>query len=245
MLHWIKKIKRMKNLIVSTVAAQYIPFDLYNLTAVDLNVNSLGRNQRTLSSTGDNRDKVASMLYYRLETSGLDSVPFYADMLQYGCWCQLLTEQFKTTNKGAPVDVLDSICRKWNKCNQCSGIDYKGCVSFEQDYGQPLIDQNTLDFSCEHLNDNECSKVACQCDVALVDELTAFATEYNPSYSSGESNFDTSTCERDSYSSNSKIDSCCGEYPNRFPFSSYGILISSHYDFHGEPTETNLSLIMS
>ena len=37
----------MKNLIISTVAAQYIPFDLYNLTAVDLNVNSLGRNQRT------------------------------------------------------------------------------------------------------------------------------------------------------------------------------------------------------
>ena len=217
----------MKNLLVTTAAvatAQYIPFDLYNLTATDLNVDLLGRSQGGLTPTGDNRDKIASMLYYRLETSGLESVPFYADMLQYGCWCQLLTDHWKTTNRGAPVDVLDSICRKWNKCNQCSSIDYAGCVGFEQDYGQPLIDQNTLNFSCDHLTDTKCSKVACQCDVALVDELSAFAQEYDPSYSSGESSFDVATCERDSYHSTAKIDSCCGEYPNRFPFSRIGIL---------------------
>ena len=195
-----------------------IPFDLYNLTEVQLEIDSFGRNEG-LTSTGDNRDKIASMLYYRLETSSLDSVPFYADMLQYGCWCQLLTSEWKATNKGAPVDQLNAICRKWNRCNQCSSIDYEGCTSFTQDYGQPLIDENTLDFTCNHIS-NDCSRVACECDVALVDELAAYAEEYNPAYSSGEGNFDTATCGSDSYSSKAKTDSCCGEYPNRFPFSS-------------------------
>ena len=77
---------------------------------------------RSLTVSGDNRDKIAQMLYFRLQGHDSD-LPFYSDVLQYGCWCQLIGDKWSISNKGTPVDDIDGLCRSWNKCNQCTSID--------------------------------------------------------------------------------------------------------------------------
>ena len=77
---------------------------------------------RSLTVSGDNRDKIAQMLYFRLQGHDSD-LPFYSDVLQYGCWCQLIGDKWSISNKGMPVDDIDGLCRSWNKCNQCTSID--------------------------------------------------------------------------------------------------------------------------
>ena len=84
-------------LMTVAVSAQYLPFDLFNLTSIELSLDFLSRTEQ-LASTGDNRDKIANMLYYRLETSGLDSAPYFADMLQLEFWLKnvlLFSQIFK------------------------------------------------------------------------------------------------------------------------------------------------------
>ena len=77
---------------------------------------------RSLTVSGDNRDKIAQMLYFRLQGHDSD-LPFYSDVLQYGCWCQLIGDKWSISNKGTPVDDIDGLCKSWNKCNQCTKID--------------------------------------------------------------------------------------------------------------------------
>lgn len=48
-------------------------------------------------------------------------------MLNYGCWCQLLTE--RTPGKGEAVDEFDSLCRKYQRCSKCVGFDHADKVT--------------------------------------------------------------------------------------------------------------------
>ena len=181
------------------------------------------RSRRRLGSVGDNRDKIATMLYYRLQNLGLENVPIYTDVLQYGCWCQLLGDYRESVNHGAPVDDLDMACRSWRKCNECTGIDMEGCPGIEMDYGNPYLLGNGK-FSCHH-TDHQCAQAACECDVELVDQLTTLIQDYNPLYSSSEASFDpVESCHSTVNGNGLGGDDleCCGEHPKRFPYSTQG-----------------------
>ena len=104
------------------------------------------------------------------------------------------------------------------------------CDGINEDYGSPILDGDTLEFTCIHLKD-PCKKAACECDVELVDQLTRIASSYSPWYSSSEGDFSPEEkCKAksaavsygDGVGSPTKEMECCGEHPRRFPFDNQG-----------------------
>ena len=75
---------------------------------------------RSLTVSGDNRDKIAQMLYFGLQGHDSD-LPFYSDVLQYGCWCQLIGDKWSISNKGTPVDDIDVKCVPAGLCKNQRG----------------------------------------------------------------------------------------------------------------------------
>lgn len=92
--------------------------------------------QRALK-IGDNRDKVADILYWLLQNSpDSGNLPTYSDILNgYGCWCQFYdAENWASSNKGTPTDNLDTACRSWNKCYDCINQDDSTCDGISSTY---------------------------------------------------------------------------------------------------------------
>ena len=110
---------------------------LWNLIKTNLPAGSkLLPSQRALQ-IGDNRDKVADILYWLLQNSpDSGNLPTYSDILNgYGCWCQFYdAENWASSNKGTPVDNLDTACRSWNKCYDCINRDDSTCDGISSTY---------------------------------------------------------------------------------------------------------------
>ena len=65
----------------------------------------------------NNSYMLMNVLRFYLSAQGLaEFIPQVEDMLQYGCWCQILKERLQ--GKGLPTDAYDNLCRKWQKCNE-------------------------------------------------------------------------------------------------------------------------------
>ena len=62
-------------------------------------------------------------------------LPSYGQLLQYGCWCQLFTQLWHTSNKGTPIDHIDAACRSWSKCVECQAMDNLKCRGVKDTYG--------------------------------------------------------------------------------------------------------------
>lgn len=70
----------------------------------------------------NNGHMLMNILRFYLQAQGLTGfIPQVEDMLQYGCWCQILKERL--AGKGVPVDAYDRLCRDWQKCNEVSYCD--------------------------------------------------------------------------------------------------------------------------
>ena len=144
---------------------------------------TLGQNKIKLRSDGterikvqDNRDNVAIMLRKLLRLNGHDID--FADMLQFGCWLQLLNpEMWEISNKGEPVNELDRAGRQWYKCHQCTSIDEPHCMGINQNYGQPVYNKGSSSYTCPG-QPNTCDHNACSCDVQLAEDLAAYADSY-------------------------------------------------------------------
>ena len=62
----------------------------------------------------DNRDNVANMLKKLLKVRGFTDFS-HVDLLQTGCWCQLLSpEGWEKSNKGDALNDMDRACRKYS-----------------------------------------------------------------------------------------------------------------------------------
>ena len=84
----------------------------------------------------------------------LDSgkLPTYGQLLQYGCWCQLFTQLWQTSNKGTPIDHIDAACRSWSKCIECQQMDNAKCKGLKDQYGDWFNDNFNI-LKSELLND--------------------------------------------------------------------------------------------
>ena len=129
-------------------------------------------------------------------------------------------KEYDQTNHGEPVNALDQACRRWYKCNQCTTIDESSCSGISEVYGSPIFDQSSKSYSCPGTS-GSCGHHSCQCDVALAQDLSDLSEEYSDEYHNVKGYFDhTSQCYAGGNAGPRTIDQCCGEYPNRFPFSS-------------------------
>jgi len=80
--------------------------------------------------------------------------------MNYGCWCHLKTSDGVREGVGAPVDAIDSACKEWHACMECTVID-DGCNTFPIPYEVGLDSQGIV--TCENsANSNQCAVNACK-----------------------------------------------------------------------------------
>ncbi|CAG5112821.1 Oidioi.mRNA.OKI2018_I69.chr2.g6994.t1.cds [Oikopleura dioica] len=177
---------------------------------------------RSLASTESLYHNILSIY---LQFAGLD-LNLRDELLNYGCWLQIRNagQDGMVPGVGEPVDPFDELGRKYQQCIQCiklDGCDWDSGIAYEVGF-------NGIRIQC--ISTDECRVNPCKCDEELafgLTELTDFASEC-PSMTT-ESPMTTTTRQPGSGnggngggSVNPPEMKCCGEYPNRFPFSDKG-----------------------
>lgn len=163
----------------------------------------------------------------------------------YGCWCYFEAEEFNAKIRGPPVDALDSMCRYYTKSVRCMAEEFGSIcnpwnVTYESPLAMgsynpltdPLSDEMLLRF-CGLINlpgaDHNCALNTCAVegrflqDVLLL-ELNAPGTNFgwDPQYVHGTDFDPEQSCFLDNTPPVDTDISCCGAYPNKLPFQSYG-----------------------
>lgn len=145
----------------------------------------------------------------------------------YGCHCFPGMSRI-AGGVGAPVDQLDSACRKLARCHKCVDIEYnRECdVDFGK-YKWSFVGVSADEVECQ-AGQTDCKMSQCACDKEFADEIATFWDDanYNTYYWLNKHNvkqnptFDfASTCV--SGANNVQADMCCGDqYPSKQPYDS-------------------------
>jgi len=139
----------------------------------------------------------------------------------YGCWCNLGSDLMK--GSGPVQNVFDGICKKFNLCLRCArwdGVDQGyGCNPLTDNYN--ALGNPAFGTDCSAANQgDDCGVSLCSCNVNFFQRLLELLwsnTYYDDSYLH-ENGFDTSVCFSSDYQDNDVELSCCGKYPDRFPY---------------------------
>ena len=133
---------------------------------------------------------------------------------------------------GAPVDVLDELCKAWSQCRSCTTIDSteSSCDPDEVRY-ELGFDQSTNRLACQ-FNIDDCAINNCKCDEnlahAMVQAIDSFDTNFatNPDGTGFDHVNECKAVAQNGKPNNGSANSnqgpgevqCCGTYPNRFTF---------------------------
>merc|ERR1712032_8513 len=147
---------------------------------------------------------------------------------EFGCWCYFYDNVGR--GKGTPVDEVDGFCKTLADGYQCAIIDGEAegenCVPWEVEYA-PGQGQGADRFaSCQANNPGDnCAARACSFKGVFVDNLFALlisGTQIDYELYGHNNGFDPATdagCPvKAGIKGVSGEKSCCGGYPNRFPF---------------------------
>lgn len=150
----------------------------------------------------------------------------------YGCWCHF--DQKRSSNKGKPVDQYDELCRYLHEGYACLKIDHEDSCDplttiYNSSTGSGGLDSS---FTTERLVE-ECyaSNVSpCQTNLCIIEGYfvqNIFKLMFQQFYYPEVAQFSGKTGAFDKEiqcsilgSSNDSELSCCGVYPERFPFKS-------------------------
>jgi len=154
-----------------------------------------------------------------------------ADYQSYGCQCS-------SKGRGAPVDDIDSACQRNNQCRSCTQIDWSNC-SNQQAYFVNGWAQNNLDGIICVDQENTCSRALCECDLQFVKDIVSSASSwkrnrhskfgFDQSECSSESSGGASIAARGLNQSRPSTESCCGNYPQRFPYSTGKLTVKTKF----------------
>lgn len=145
----------------------------------------------------------------------------------YGCWCYF--EQDHGKGKSQPVNDVDSFCQILHQGYDCVMMDAEDendddCIPWEIDYNSAPQSFDMLNQECQERNvGNNCAIRACIVENSFV--MNIFQTfllgnQHSATYlhSNG---FDTeANCPTTKGQASEKA--CCGWYPERRPFKTYG-----------------------
>ena len=152
----------------------------------------------------------------------------------YGCWCHF-GEQF---GKGLPVDQYDKECKILQEGYECLKLDNDACDIWNIEYNSVTNgvskfngdeNENIKNACLTANNNNYCESRLCMIEGRFLTNLMdlIFEQKIRPNFKDfslqkGFFEYDL-YCQVNSRSINSDSEkSCCGEYPNRFPFKTYG-----------------------
>lgn len=152
----------------------------------------------------------------------------------YGCWCHL--GDGLTKGVGTPRDPYDSACKSLQGCARCAEEDFgdEGCDAASHNYNVPFLfsnNRNAIETNCIAANPNDnCAQALCMCQVNWLNNVLQVGFGGNGvSPALSHDNFDGSQCatsrggstgqqDNDGSSSIREPKTCCGNYPERFPF---------------------------
>ncbi|CAG5111096.1 Oidioi.mRNA.OKI2018_I69.chr2.g5432.t1.cds [Oikopleura dioica] len=146
-----------------------------------------------------------------------------------------MSEELLKYRRGPAKDVIDRQCQNWYRCTKCIKIDSFGtCLPESKNYHVTL---NFLSgrYECPFDADS-CALKTCMCDVELANQIAQNAGEikayllnsngWDPSFQCKpskrvEPEFEVGPIRTMSLEKNDdEPDSCCGDYPQRYPFKS-------------------------
>jgi len=141
----------------------------------------------------------------------------------YGCWCNF--EENLMEGSANPVNVYDSLCRKFQLCLRCAKIDGKnegyGCNPKTESW----LGKGDQSFStdCSSHNGGLCGESVCSCAVNFIQRvfelLWVVPSVYEPAYKH-ENGFDkVASCPPSEHPRNDV--QCCGYWPDRFPYGGF------------------------
>jgi len=160
------------------------------------------------------------MLYYM--SSGSQSI---SDYFSYGCHCNL-----SGSGHGKAQDEIDSACSRNNGCRKCAQMDFN--CSWNSAYFVNGWQQGSENGIVCVDQPGSCQRALCECDLQLVKDLVSESNTWSKKNHQFYG-FDLDDgCKADSAgmagrslngksssgNDQSKNESCCGIYPNRFPY---------------------------
>jgi hypothetical protein len=190
-------------------------------------VNAAQGENRAIEGADGNLNLVELHLQTMLSVIGEEWQETPRQMLNYGCYCQLIARR---PGVGEPLDALDEACRAYQHCAKCNGMDHgdqttingEACNAVSARY--ELQNNEARDgFECnDEASDGDCGISQCKCDVELAQALFA-ARDVFDAKKSTENGFEfAEECKAvkppPGNGGNEFTMACCGEYPARFPF---------------------------
>lgn len=159
-------------------------------------------------------------------------IPIFAKFCFYGCYCFAMGP-FKldeTAGNAKPVDKPDNACRKHMRCHQCAQMDYgEECDMFSPYKFEAVEDPVTKQRAIYCMDTpGTCARSACECDAQLAYDMKEAEFNWNVLHHKLWGGFDQSQCLAHTQGGRSgdlrgekftePTQSCCGEYPFRFPY---------------------------
>lgn len=148
---------------------------------------------------------------------------------EYGCWCYFGDDHGR--GKGTPVDPIDEVCKILHDGYECAMRDAEDegttCVPWEVDYDSGVGGTGiSIAEECAQLNNgNNCAIRACTIEGSFVANLLDIfvggaSINNNNKHSNG---FDqANVCATKKNGGGPSNKSCCGNYPDRFPYKTVG-----------------------
>jgi len=184
-------------------------------------------------ATANRVNQIMKMTMFLQETPSFDK--FY----RYGCWCFVKGVESVLGGHGEPVDEIDRVCQRFHKCISCVNLDHVDCpdwapYTFKTNKSRASGEKNIV---CKNKR-GTCRRHHCECDRKMAMDLVALESQHSPYFSHANGAFDTekfcaAKTKNDKSTSKAKTEqakmefssgvsrneeSCCGEYPERFPF---------------------------
>ena len=147
---------------------------------------------------------------------------------EYSCWCYF--NENHGSGKGKPIDGLDEACKTLHDGYECSMRDAETegttCIPWEVDYQAAGMLENDLGLACENSNpNNNCAARACAIEGAFISNMLSFfigggVIDDSQKHENGFSV--ENRCSTSGKKQQISDKSCCGKYPERFPFKTFG-----------------------
>lgn len=144
---------------------------------------------------------------------------------EYACWCFFNDDHGR--GKGKALDGLDEVCKVLHDGYECAMRDAeeegRTCIPWEVDYIPSGLFATDIGQDCEIQNPgSNCAARACAVEGSFVANMLDFfigGGVLNDDYrQSNGFNFDEECGTKGTGKGNVSSKSCCGRYPDRFPF---------------------------
>lgn len=147
---------------------------------------------------------------------------------EMSCWCYF--NDLHGSGKGKPIDSLDEACKVLHEGYECAMRDAEDegttCVPWEVSFNAASFLATDLGQACEDSNPgNNCAARACAVEGAFINNLLDFFI--GGGSINNDNKHDNGFSVDDSCGTKGKKQiisdkSCCGKYPERFPFKTKG-----------------------